>query len=216
LGLSDLAIWTFEEVLRMREEEPQSRRDLALAMAEAGKSQKALDLFWELVKTPWDGRFHDVNLIGVGELNALLATSKAKLDASAIDARLLANLPVDVRVVLNWDTDNSDMDLHVVDPRGEECFYSHNKTAIGGRISQDVTDGYGPEEFLLHRALPGVYKVKANFFGTRQQTAIGATTVMLELYLRYGTGRVENRSITLRLDGKGRMVDIGEFRFDQK
>jgi uncharacterized protein YfaP (DUF2135 family) len=185
-------------------------------MAEAGQPQKALDLFWELVKTPWDGRFHDVNLVGVGELNTLLATSKAKLDASAIDARLLANLPVDVRVVLNWDTDNSDMDLHVVDPRGEECFYGHNKTAIGGRISQDVTNGYGPEEFLLHRALPGAYKVKAKFYGTRQQTAIGATTVILELYLRYGTGRMENKSITLRLDGTGRMVDIGEFHFDQK
>lgn len=214
LGFHDLAVWTFGEVLRMREEEPQSRRDLALAMAEAGKPQRALDLLWEVVKTQWDGRFRDVNLIALGELNALLATAKAKLDASSVDPRLLANLPVDVRVVLNWDTDNSDMDLYVADPRGEECFYSHSRTAIGGRVSADVTNGYGPEEFLLHRAIPGTYKVKANFFGTRQQTAIGATTVMLELYLRYGTDRVENKSITLRLDGRGRMVDIGEFRFE--
>lgn len=213
LGLHELAVWTFGEVLRMREEEPQSRRDLALALAEAGQPQRALDLFWELVKTPWDGRFHDVNLIALGELNALLATSKAKLDASAVDPRLRANLPVDVRVVLNWDTDNSDMDLHVVDPRGEECFFSHPRTAMGGRISADVTGGYGPEEFLLRRAVPGLFKVKAKFYGTRQQTAIGATTVTLELYLRYGTGRVENKSITLRLDGQGRMVDIGAFRF---
>ncbi len=214
LGLPDLAVWTFEEVLRMREEEPQSRRDLALALAEAGQPQRGLDLLWELAKTPWDGRFRDVNLIALGELNALLATSKAKLDASAVDPRLLANLPVDVRVVLNWDTDNSDMDLYVVDPRGEECFYSHNRTAIGGRLSADVTNGYGPEEFLLRKAIPGTYTVKASFFGTRQQTAIGATTVTLELYLRYGTGRVENRSTTLRLDGRGRMVEIGAFRFE--
>ena len=213
LGLHERAVWTFEEVLRMREEEPQSRRDLALALAEADQPQRALHLFWELVKTPWDGRFHDMNLIALGELNALLATSKAKLDASAVDPRLRANLPVDVRVVLNWDTDNSDMDLHVVDPRGEECFFSHTRTAMGGRISGDVTGGYGPEEFLLRRAVPGLFKVKAKFYGTRQQTAIGATTVTLELYLRYGTGRVENKSITLRLDGQGRMVDIGAFRF---
>lgn len=216
LGLHELAVWTFEEILRMREEEPQSRRDLALACAEAGRPQRALALLWEVAKTPWDGRFRDVNLIAVGELNALLATSKEKLDPSPVDPRLRANLPVDVRVVLNWDTDNSDMDLHVVDPRGETCFFSHNRTAIGGRISGDVTGGYGPEEFLLRKAIPGAYQVKAHFFGTRQQTAIGATTVVLELYLRYGTGRVENKSITLRLDGRGRMVDIGEFRFDLK
>ena len=214
LRLPELAVWTFEEVLRMREEEPQSRRDLALALVEADRPQRALDLFWELVKTRWDGRFHDVNLIALGELNALLATSKAKLDAAAVDPRLRANLPVDVRVVLNWDTDNSDMDLHVVDPRGEECFFSHTRTAMGGRISGDVTGGYGPEEFLLRRAMPGLFKVKAKFYGTRQQTAIGATTVTLELYLRYGTGRVENKSITLRLEGQGRMVDIGAFRFE--
>lgn len=214
LGMPDLAVWTFGEVLRIREEEPQSRRDLALALVEAGQPQKAVGLFWELVKTPWDGRFHDVNLIALGELNALLATSNTKLDASAIDPRLVANLPVDVRVVLNWDTDNSDMDLHVVDPRGEECYYSHNRTAIGGRISRDVTAGYGPEEFLLRRAFPGAYAVRARFYGTREQTAIGATTVTLELYLRYGTGRVENKSITLRLEGPGRTVDIGTFRFE--
>jgi len=69
---------------------------------------------------------------------------------------------------------------------------------------------------LLRRAIPGAYHVKANFFGTRQQTAIGATTVVLELYLRYGTGRMENKSITLRLDGQGRMVDIGSFTFEAK
>ncbi len=216
LGLPELAVWTFGEVLRMREEEPQSRRDLALASDEAGQPQRALDLLWEVVKTRWDGRFRDVNLIALGELNALVATSKTKLDVSQVDPRLRENLPVDVRVVLNWDTDNSDMDLHVIDPRGEVCYYSHNRTAIGGRISADVTNGYGPEEFLLRKAIPGGYQVKANFFGTRQQTAIGATTVVLELYLRYGTGRMENKSITLRLDGQGRMVDIGGFTFEGK
>ncbi|MDP2876065.1 MAG: DUF2135 domain-containing protein, partial [Holophaga sp.] len=216
LGFHELAVWTFDEVLRIREEEPQSRRDLALACVEAGQPQRALDLLWEVASKRWDGRFRDVNIIALGELNALLATTKAQLDASRIDPRLRENLPVDIRVVLNWDTDNSDMDLHVVDPRNEACFYSHNRTAIGGRISADVTNGYGPEEFLLKRAIPGAYHVKANFFGTRQQTAIGATTVVLELYLRYATGRMENKSITLRLDGQGRMVDIGSFTFDAK
>lgn len=213
LGHPRLAVQTFEEVLRLREEEPQSRRDLALACQAEGQFQRALDLLWEVATTPWDTRFRDVNLIALGELNALLATSKAKLDASKVDPRLRADLPVDIRVVLNWDTDNSDMDLHVIDPRGEPCFYGHNRTAIGGRISADVTGGYGPEEFLLKRALPGAYQVKAHFYGTGQQTAIGATTVVLELYLRYGTGRMENKSITLRLEGPNRMVDVGSFTF---
>jgi tetratricopeptide (TPR) repeat protein len=214
LGLPGLAVWTFEQVLALRSDEPQSHRDLALALSDAGKVERAVSVMWEVVRRPWDSRFPDINLIALGEMNAMIATAKTRPDTARIDGRLLENLPVDVRVVLNWDTPDSDMDLHIVDPRGEECFYSHKQTAIGGRISADVTTGYGPEEFLLKKAVPGTYQVRAKFFGTRQQTALGATTVILELYLRYGSGRMENKSITLRLDGPGRMVDVGSFVFD--
>lgn len=210
---ADLAVWVFAKVKAWRPEEPQSTRDLALACAEAGNSQQAADLLWDVVKGSWDARFRDVNLIALGELNALLARTKGKVRVQGMDEAFLRNLPVDVRVVLNWDTNDSDMDLHVVDPRGETCFYGHQATALGGRISADVTGGYGPEEFLLKRAIPGRYLIKANYYGTRQQTVIGATTVKLELYLRYGTGRMENKSVILRLTGQSRMVDVGEFVF---
>ena len=216
LKLSDLAVWTFEQVLTLREDEPQSHRDLALALADAGQTQRAVDLMWDLIVREWDNRFTDVNLIVVGEMNAAIATARSRPNTSRIDVRLLENLPIDVRAVLNWDTPNSDMDLHIIDPRGEECFYSHQRTAIGGRISADITTGYGPEEFLLRKAIPGKYSVRAKFFGTGQQTAVGATTVVLELYLRYGTGQVENKSITLRLDGAGRMVEVGTFTFETR
>jgi hypothetical protein len=215
LGELDGAVWTLQEVLRIREEEPQSRRDLALALVAKQDFQPAADLLWEVVATPGDGRFRDIHLIAVGELNALLAQAHGKVDTSRMDPRFLAAMPVDIRVVLNWDTPNSDMDLHVTDPAGETCFYGHQRTALGGRISADVTQGYGPEEFLLKQARPGRYQIKAKFFGTRQQTVVGATTVKLELYLRYATGRMENKSALLRLSGPGRMVDVGEFVFEK-
>jgi hypothetical protein len=206
-----LAVWVFEKVRRWRSEEPQSLRDLALACAEAGEPQRAAELLWEVVKGNWDGRFRDVNLIALGELNALLARTQQAVHVKGMEKAFQRNLPVDLRVVLNWDTNDSDMDLHVVDPRGETCFYGHQATALGGRISADVTGGYGPEEFLLKKAIPGKYLIKANYYGTRQQTVIGATTVKLELYLRYGTFRMENKSTILRLTGGSRMVDVGEF-----
>jgi len=208
-----LAVWVFEKVKRWRPEEPQSLRDLALACAEGGEPQRAAELLWEVVKGNWDGRFRDVNLIALGELNALLARTQQALHVRGMEKAFQRNLPVDIRVVLNWDTSDSDMDLHVVDPRGETCFYGHQATVLGGRISADVTGGYGPEEFLLRRAIPGKYLIKANYYGTRQQTVIGATTVKLELYLRYGTFKVENKSTILRLTGGSRMVDVGEFVF---
>ncbi len=67
----------------------------------------------------------------------------------------------------------------------------------------------------MKRAVPGTYKVRANYFGTRQQSIIGATTVSLELYLHYASGKVENKSVILRLTGNSRLVDVGEFVFEK-
>ena len=200
--------------MTLREDEPQSHRELALDLADAVQTQRAVDIVWDVVVRRWDDRVRDINLIVGGEMKATIATARSRSNTSTIDAPLIEDLPVDVRAVLNWDTHNSDMNLHIVDPRGENCFYSHSHTAIGGRISADITTGYGPEQFLLRKAIPRQYSVRAKFFGTGQQTAIGATTVVVDLYLRYGTGQAENKSITLRLDGPGRMVEVGTFTFE--
>jgi uncharacterized protein YfaP (DUF2135 family) len=37
----------------------------------------------------------------------------------------------DVQVTVTWDAD-SDLDLHVVEPSGEEIFYGHPVSATGG------------------------------------------------------------------------------------
>jgi uncharacterized protein YfaP (DUF2135 family) len=46
------------------------------------------------------------------------------------------------------------MDLWVIEPTGEKCYYSHPSTKIGGRLSKDLTGGYGPEEYMVKNALP--------------------------------------------------------------
>ncbi len=52
--------------------------------------------------------------------------------------------------MITWNTDTTDVDLHVIEPSGEECFYRHRNTRrSGGRLTQDVTQGYGPEMYVL-------------------------------------------------------------------
>ena len=86
---------------------------------------------------------------------------------------------IDDATVLGWDADDTDIDLWVTDPNGERAFYGHRLTYQGGRMSQDFTGGYGPEEFALRVAKPGRYKVQAQFYGHRQQVVAPATTLML-------------------------------------
>ncbi|MFM9881872.1 MAG: VIT domain-containing protein [Burkholderiales bacterium] len=206
-----LAIAVFKKVQALAPDEPQSYRDLGLAFAADRQFQPAIDALYEVIERPWHGRFPEIELIALAELNAIRATAGTVLDTSRMDARLLKNLPLDLRVVLSWDADNTDIDLWVTDPNGEKCFYSNRLTHQGGRMSADFTGGYGPEEFSLKIAKPGKYKVEAQFYGHRQQIVAGATTLSLRLSTKFGTAAQIDKAVTLRLTGQREIVQIGEF-----
>jgi hypothetical protein len=206
-----LAVQVFRQVLEMAEEEPQSHRDLALALSAVGDRQQAIRHLYDVVSGEWDPRFAEIELVSLNELNQIVVTSPKALDTSFIDRRLLKNMPLDLRVVLSWDSDNSDMDLWVTDPNGEKCYYSNKLTYQGGLISDDFTGGYGPEEFVLRDAKPGKYKVQANYFGDRQQVVTGATTLSLRFSTGWGSGHQQDQTVTLRLSGKDETVLVGEF-----
>lgn len=207
----DHAVDVLREVLRLADEEPQSHRDLGLALAAAGDRQEGIRHLYDVAARPWDGRFSEVELVALNEMNGIIATSPTPLDTAFIDPRLLKNMPLDLRVVLAWDSDNSDMDLWVTDPNGEKCYYGNRNTYQGGLLSDDFTGGYGPEEFVLKNAKPGKYKVEANFFGDRQQIVTGATTLNLVFSTGWGTSRQKNEAVTLRLSGQSETVLVGEF-----
>jgi len=71
-----------------------------------------------------------------------------------------------IRVVLSWDTDMTDLDLHVVTPDGQHCYYGNRQLDNGGTLDVDVTTGYGPEIFSTATPLPGTYLVYVNYYGS--------------------------------------------------
>jgi tetratricopeptide (TPR) repeat protein len=209
----DLAIAIYEEVVKIRSEEPQSFRDLSLCLAADKQYQKALDIIYKAIKKPWDSRFPEVEGIMAVEMNRIISKAGSAVDTKNIDKRLIKDMPVDIRIVLNWDTDNSDMDLWVTDPYEVKCFYSHPLTYTGGRMSRDFTGGYGPEEFMIKEALTGQYKVQANYYGSRAQKITGPTTIYLEIYTNYGKPNEKKETITMQLAEKAEVVDIGVMEF---
>lgn len=210
-----LALPVLQKVLALSPDEPQSYRDLGLALAEDAQYQQAIERLWEVVARPWNNRFPDIELIALAELNAInarvVAAGHPALDTSAMDARLMRNLPLDVRAVLSWDADNTDIDLWVIDPNGERAYYGRQLTYQGGRMSNDFTGGYGPEEFSLRFAKPGTYTVRAQFYGHNQQIVAPATTLMLRLSTGFGTATQKDENIILRLTGRNQEVTVGTF-----
>lgn len=209
----NVSIFLFKELIELRPEEPQSYRDLGLAYAELGNDKEAVRLLYNVVTSDFDERFRGIQVIAINEINAILSSTKQKINTSYMDPRFLKNMPVDIRVVLNWDADNTDVDLWVTDPNGEKCFYSNNYTRLGGRISNDFTQGYGPEEFMLKNAKKGKYKVQAHYYGTSSQSLEGKATLTVQFFKQYGTKRQVKQEIIRRLNVTNEVIDLGTFEF---
>lgn len=69
-------------------------------------------------------------------------------------------------VVLSWDTNQTDLDLHVVSPDGQHAWYGQRVVGNGGALDVDVTTGYGPEIFSTPSPLKGTYLVYVNYYGS--------------------------------------------------
>lgn len=212
----ELAILTYEKVKNLREEEPQSFRDLGLAYAANGEYQMAVNTLYHVVENDWDGRFPNIEALVAYEMNSVISRCGEELELGHINEQFLYEMPTDLRVVLNWDTDACDMDLWVTDPLGEKCYYSHSRTQTGGKISRDFTGGYGPEEFIIKKSVPGEYKIQVNYYGTRQQTVLGPTTIQVQLISNYGRPTQTIQDVTRRLGKAKEQIDIGSFEFKEE
>jgi len=213
-----------QKVIQWRPMEPQSYRDYALALADNNEMQAALDSLYSLLLRPYSEsiieRSKGIAEVVVMEINNLISKN-SKLNTSKIDKRLIMDIPVDIRVVINWNMDNADINLYVKDPSGEECYYWNEETRIGGRISTDNTGGDGPEQFLLKKAIKGKYQIYVDYFGDRQFTEDGPSTIMAEIFTKYSDKTEQRKVVSLQMSkvekevGKkeDEKVEVAEFEF---
>lgn len=210
---SEMAIKIFEEIKNLRPEEPQSYRDLALAFSLNKQYQKALELYNEILNRNWN-RFESIKDVVLNEMNALISLHKSELNLKDVNAKYIKAMPLDIRITLEWSSNENDIDLWVIDPNGEKCFYSHTRTQIGGKISSDFTRGYGPEEFSLKEAKKGIYTVYVKYFSESRQSITGPVTVYITLYTNYGKVNQDVKHIALQLIDNKEVRQIGQLEFE--
>ena len=174
---------------------------------------RAIGLLNDVVMKHWQ-RFPEIEVIALMELNRLIPAAKAfGVKDIPVDKRLLKLLACDVRIVMTWDADNTDIDLHIIEPSGERCYYQHNRTTIGGLVTRDFTQGYGPEEYTVRKAMHGVYAIEANYYGSSSAKLLGAVTLRVDIFTDFGREGEQHRSITLRLKDKKEIVKVGKIEF---
>jgi len=167
----------------------------------------------------WDGRFGDMHNIAQldylrflrrmadgREKAALAEYAKARM---ATLAAMQLRETADVAALIFWNTDGTDVDLHVIEPGGEECFFSHAQTRSGGHISRDVTTGFGPELYLLPNAPAGNYRVSAHYFAADANRASTRTKVFALIYEGWGTKDEKVTVKALALTGRSENHELG-------
>ncbi len=217
-GLGGQAVHLFRRVAASRPWEPPTYHAMALALAEMKQADLALAYYEVGLAGKWDGRFGEfrkilgqdylrfLRRIGSGELKTSVPEyAKARLET--VGAEFDAGKS-DLRVVIAWNTDGTDVDLHVVEPTGEECYYKNTKTKIGGEITADVTQGYGPEMYVIRKARPGSYAVRVKYFSSDRNRASARTKVYATVIEKEGTPQEKvTRKVVALADGK-EMHDI--------
>ncbi len=205
--------------MQWRPHEPQSYRNYALLLSDIGKWQEAADMLHDALTKKYSENIIDdytgIEDAMIMELNQLIALHKSKISTSKYNKKIIGSMPVDIRVVLNWNRDKTDIDLWLTDPKGEKCFFGNSQTKLGALISNDMTEGYGPEQLMVKKAINGKYKIQIHYYGDDQVKLTGPSTVLAEVFTRYGTGNQERKLITLQMENNENKdgILVGEFEF---
>ena len=213
MGLGAQAYHLFRRVAASRPFEPQTYRGMAQALTALGANDLALLYFEVGMIGQWDSRFGEfrkillmdyqkfLEQVAAGTIQVASADyAKARLETVS---REIGLSKADLVVMIDWNTDGTDVDLHVMEPTGEECYYSNANTRIGGRLTMDVTQGYGPEMYVLEKAPPGTYSIRAKYFASDANRASTRTKVFATIYRSWGSPdeSVQKKTVVLR-DGK--------------
>lgn len=196
------ALFTAQQLVKWRGHEPQSHRDLALTLEDNKQYQAAFDELIKALETNYygemSGQYEGVEDIILMDMNRIM-TERNSIKTGKLNKKYLMQMPVEVRIVMDWNQMDTDLDLHVTDPTGEECYYGHKTTEAGARFSKDFTQGYGPEQYLIRNAVKGKYIIKTNYYGESSLTENGPATVLVEIYTKRANGKTERKLQTVQL-----------------
>jgi hypothetical protein len=190
-----LAADTFQQAVEQRPDHPSGHHALAMARLRLGDLDGALSALEAGLK-----RRYAVDRPGtlkilrqdLGLVAAVLAARqpdrRAELSWRLADFGEHLRMPdrPSLRFVLTWQTDANDVDLHLLDGKGDHAYYKSLALPSGGSLLADVTNGYGPECFSISGE-PGAfpYRIRVHYYSRGP--------------MGYGMGRVQ----VIRHDGRG-------------
>lgn len=217
------AVRLFQQVQSNRPFEPHSYRDLARSLEACDRFGLAAVQYEILLAGTWHNRFG-------AALKEVAREEYAHMMQEAIRSKKLPRVLAehfgdrlermtspqpksDLRVTISWDTDNTDVDLWIQEPDGFKCFYEKNRSPSGGELSQDQTQGYGPERYRAPKALPGEYTILVHYFRANPNLLAGETHVNVVVTRNAGTPEEKTERHTVLLKKEKEAVEVCKIKY---
>jgi len=167
-----LAVDTYRRAVADRPDQLTGHRLLAYALVRSSDLAGAFDAILKGVDQKHvDGRYLGADRVLRRDARMIAAAYLARGGDRAMIVKALGKRNLtpftgrSTRVVLYWETDANDVDLHVRDAHGGHSWYSHLPLESGGELYADVTTGYGPECFeIVGSPSAGPYQLGVHYY----------------------------------------------------
>ncbi|MCA9688076.1 MAG: VIT domain-containing protein [Nannocystaceae bacterium] len=170
-----LVLDSYARALELRAGDPTTYRLFAYALLRGGNFQEAFAAIVDgIAYAAYEERYRSALEVLRDDLSLIGAAWMARRPEDreyvrrALDVQgIAAPEGPSLRFVLSWETDSSDVDLHVRDGRGQHAYHRRATLESGGRLYQDVQEGHGIEAFVIDgvpTAYP--YNVQVEYYAT--------------------------------------------------
>jgi hypothetical protein len=202
-GTRLLAIDFYRRALRERPDQMFTSRLLAWALFRVNKPEEALAVI-EASFAFW--RPDHVARVMTDDASIITANLVARHPERRYAMKFPIAVQPSLRFVLAWETDVTDVDLHVRDKHGNLATSKTGALASGGRIVRDMTDGFGPESFVITNPKAFPYKLSVHY-AAKGPMGIGLGTTQVIHHDGHGGVIVDDRPFLIQNDNA--IVELG-------
>ena len=207
LGLPGQARHLFERALRARPLDPVGYLAVARCLAEAGNLRLAA-CYYEMALVGDRGGIAATHYLGFLRRHGAALEMPFRATRAADMEKIVGFDRADLLVTLTWNTDRTDVDLHVRCPNGETCSYQQKRIAMGGSMTDDVRTGHGPEMFVLSQAADGSYEVLSKMYLSDNRRIGTRTRVLVTVTENWGTNKERVRHEQLLLGDRNTLAPV--------
>lgn len=166
-GDHDMAVKIFKRIKKLAPKKSQSYRDLAQAYHYSGDHKTAFELYHNIMTNRNVGgtNFAGLRKTVENEYKNLISKHRSILDVSEVNPRYLDKSYMDYRVVFEWNDQEAEFDLQIVNPQKRFFIWSHTNAENSQRIKQEKVQGYNLEENFLTKDDQGEWIFNVKYLG---------------------------------------------------